>query len=665
MSSRKPRAKAAVPPASNPNLAPALASAALLVLAALDAGPLGFLPAVLRWPLAVSGIAAVWLPRAGRHAERLPRWAPAALEGLALALIFGSYLLLKVVGLHASDTDDNIYFYMARRFAQGAAPYRDFFFAHPPIHLVVPALVFGVAGFSLPLAKAIAPLAQVVAGVCLYLALRRASRPLALLAVLLHLTAYEVLMGSTDMDGENLMTAFLAAAVLLALRGRPLASGALAGLALGTGLYALAGAVALAVAFAGQSRRSFGLYAAGLAGCIGLWAGVFGALGGAGFVDGVVRYHLAKAPSGARVSLFASANPLAFVGAYLHNLGEFLGERTFGKSVVYHASLYVGAALGLGFAIPAALRASAGDGAARRGGARRLWAALLSGTPQGAALLGGAGAILFLLQWAALNEVYDFYLVPMIAFLAIPAAWALVRVGGLAAQASSPAGLLLPGLAGAAFCLHPALTRAVHDRLWPDELREKGRVVTYAWREPAAFAPAARLARALFFVDRRTKGEINPPYRHYLWNKSLTFSSAEEIAAYVRANSAADETITGASTPTPLVALLAERRVAADEADTNNKRFRSGLLSPREFWDRACADRVRFVLAAPRSRFTEETMERDPTARRWFAPVRVFEDRALRHFRPERFVLYRRRDLAEPLPAGRVCAPVEEASASR
>jgi hypothetical protein len=137
----------------------------------------------------------------------------------------------------------------------------------------------------------------------------------------------------------------------------------------------------------------------------------------------------------------------------------------------------------------------------------------------------------------------------------------------------------------------------------------------------------ARLARALFFRDRRVKGEPSPPYRHYLWNKALAFSAAPEIAAYVAANTAPDETISGSSTATPLVALLAGRRVAGDEADTNNKRFRSGMLSDRAYWDEVCADKLRFVLAQPRSRFTVSYMDRDPTAVRYFQRDRAFRTR--------------------------------------
>ena len=248
----------------------------------------------------------------------------------------------------------------------------------------------------------------------------------------------------------------------------------------------------------------------------------------------------------------------------------------------------------------------------------------------------------------------------MLVLMSLPAAWAWSQIAARVAQARVPAALGVPAALVVAFCLHVPIAHAIHDSIWPEELRDRGQIATYTWRDPSVLAGPAQLTRARFFRDRRTKGEPNPPYLHYLWNKSLAFSKAGEIAEYVKASSAPDETITGASTLAPLVALLADRRIAADEADTNNKRFRSGLLSDRDFWGRVCADRLKFVLTAARSHFTEELMDKDPTARRFFVRDRAFDDPLLRHFRPEHFVLYRRRDDVAA-PGGRACEFVEEA----
>jgi hypothetical protein len=139
-----------------------------------------------------------------------------------------------------------------------------------------------------------------------------------------------------------------------------------------------------------------------------------------------------------------------------------------------------------------------------------------------------------------------------------------------------------------------------------------------------------------------------------VWNKMLTFSTVGAIAEHVRAGSGPDETIMGASTLAPLVALYADRRIAADEADTNAKRFSAGVLTDEALFDAACADGVRFVVVAGRSHFTEDLMSGNPVASASFRLDRTFVDSELVHFRGFPISLYRRVD-RPGLPAGRVC----------
>jgi len=254
-----------------------------LALAVPDAGPLSVAPPWISVPLAAGCLGALVAREFARAGGLLARISADWWEGLAVGWAVLVFLLLKVPGIHPSGTDDNIYFYMAARFARGAIPYRDFFFSHPPVHLLVPALVFLPGGFDLALAKSIPVAAQVVAAILLWRAVRSFSRPVAVAALVLHLFAYQVLMGSTDMNGENLMTAFLAGSLWAVTRRKPLVAGVLSSLALGCGLYALAGVVALGIGVAWVSgRRGSWRFLLGLAAVTGLWVGVFWALGGSG-----------------------------------------------------------------------------------------------------------------------------------------------------------------------------------------------------------------------------------------------------------------------------------------------------------------------------------------------------------------------------------------------
>jgi len=616
--------------AARPGSAVLAAGAALVLAAAWPGGPLAFLPPALRWPLVAGALGAGW--QAARGAGGPP---DVLLERTLAALVLVVYALLKVPGLRASWTDDNVYFHMAVRLDGGEIPYRDFFFAHPPLHLAVPALVFRLAGFSTGLAKAIPAAAQGLAGFLLWLALRKSSRIVALAALVLHLLAYQVLMGSADMDGENLGTCFLMAGLLAAAAARPALAGAMAGLATGTVLYTAAGAAAIAAACALRGRRAALRFAAGLSATA---AAVFGgawAAGGRGFLEGVFGFHAAKAPAAGRAAVLGADGLAGAVGGWLHNLALDLSGPAALRSLAFHAPVLTAALLGTAALAAALLRR---EGPPRRG-------RVAPGTPEGAAAVGLVGLALFAVQGAALPERYPFYDVPAFPFLAALGGYAgLAGWRALSAPAAPRAALGWAAAGMVAFACHPLLASAAQARAFPEEEKGRGEEVVYPWRDPETLRGLGRVSRALFWAERRVKGEPEPAWRHALWNKTLAFSTAREIAAHVRAGSAPGETLSGASMLAPLVSLLADRRMAAGEVDTNQKRFATGSLRDDDFLDRVLADRVRFVLVAPRSHFTEALMEGDPRWASRFARDRVFEDAWLSRAGPVRLVLYRRRD---------------------
>jgi hypothetical protein len=654
----------------------------LLVMSTMPSGPLSYFPLVLSVPLVVAALAGWWHALADELSwPGIP--SPSRdnlLEGAGLALLLGAWVLLKIPGLHPSGTDDNIYFYMAHRVSQGAVPYRNFFFSHPPFHLLIPAGVFTVGGFSIGLAKAIPAMAQGLAGLFLYLSARGTSRGFALLVLLFHFTAYQVLMGSTDMNGENLMTAFLAAALFALVRGHPAVSGVLAAVSLGCGLYAFAGVVALGIASAAASRRALGRYALGFMAVTVAWVTVFGLMGGKAFFDGVFAYHLAKPVKDAgRVSVFESGNPFRMLSALVGNIPTYLGGDGFRKSLYYHLPHYLGLVVAFTLISSRALAAwwRASPGAARsrksRDAARpqpSSWASILSPrelaawTPDGFAKLAGLATVLFVLQWSAVQEVYDFYAVPMLALLAFAPAWASWRFFIGVRDAASWRHLIVPLAVLGVLVSHRPLALSLSRSLWPSEHQGPAGEVRYDWRDPWVLKGMARASRALFFAESRTRGEVTPHYRHYLWNKRLTFSTAPEIGEWIRDRTSPDETVTGASTLAPLVALYADRRMSGDEADTNAKRFTSGMLSDKDFFQTICTDNVRYVVAGARSRFTEAFMSGNPFLAQTFVREKVFQDPDLIHFRDFPISLYRRRDLPDIEP-GRVCGQIQAGSDAR
>src|SRR5579863_8724540 len=93
-------------------------------------------------------------PAAAMAHARFRRVAPVA----AFAAVVLVYIGLRTYQFFVADSDENIYFYMALRTAFGGrAPYRDYFFAHPPLHLAfavlalkLGALVHGAAAMVDP-----------------------------------------------------------------------------------------------------------------------------------------------------------------------------------------------------------------------------------------------------------------------------------------------------------------------------------------------------------------------------------------------------------------------------------------------------------------------------------------------------------------------------------
>ena len=129
-------------------------------------------------------------PRAPRETPRarLVRAAP----GAAFVVVALFYAALRTYQFHLADSDENIYFYMASRTAFGGLlPYRDYFFAHPPLHLAFAVLALKVGalargapamvdpagwndgGAALVAVKSIGIVAGVGAGACVYRAVRR------------------------------------------------------------------------------------------------------------------------------------------------------------------------------------------------------------------------------------------------------------------------------------------------------------------------------------------------------------------------------------------------------------------------------------------------------------------------------------------------------------
>lgn len=499
---------------------------------------------------------------------------PAAQRAILLAAIVIAFLILKAYGLVPAAGDEGIYFYSAKRAAEGALPYRDFFFAHPPLHLLPAVVLFWITAFDLALFKLIPVAAACVAGVFLWRAARRELGTVeAIVAVVCFYFAYDLLRASSHFTGINVATAFLAAGMDAILARRDQRAGVLFGCGALTGFYVVPVAAGLLILRVFEDRRA-GLRAIAAA-CL-VFAGVsalFVAASGSAYVDQVFLYHLKK-PAGE--------------GAFTRTLA----------AVAYHNSTLLwsaGIALLAGFLERKGWLAAPGDYEAPE-----CWTASRARTLRYGFVGLLAGGV-FLTNLAHVFHYYVLIVFPSLALLGGYGYGAIARAGRAAWRArprwqgpTLAAALLLASAVGA------GIVRSAGKAGQPWYPRSVGVVKQYAWHDAPLLPGWLNAAvRRSVWRDERTVGALHPSLLHYLWHESRVFEGAAALVAAVNRLDPAGGPLFGDSSSVPLVALLAGRRIAADEVDTNFMRFESGATSPDALFARLRADPAAVVIVQP------------------------------------------------------------------
>jgi|GEM_PF-719995 len=157
-----------------------------------------------------------------------------------LILVGAGFLWAKSYGFHYTvGGDENAYFYMARLMSQGKIFYRDFFFAHPPLQLVLLSLVYSIFGFHLIALKLTAVLPVLAGAAVIYHWFWKERDGLTgIFFLIIFLFNYELLKITTHPFGLNLTAFFLLLSLYYFLEDRPFLCGIFWGGAAVTGLYA-------------------------------------------------------------------------------------------------------------------------------------------------------------------------------------------------------------------------------------------------------------------------------------------------------------------------------------------------------------------------------------------------------------------------------------------
>ncbi|HPQ65434.1 MAG TPA: hypothetical protein PLI51_01725 [bacterium] len=213
------------------------------------------------------------------------------------------YLYVKSFCIqYTGSGDENAYYYMARLMVGGKIAYRDFFYAHPPLQLLLLTLVYAVFGFNIAAMKATAFIPILVGAAFLHqLAWERAGRVGSLVFLGGMLFGYEALKITSHPFGLNLTACWLMISFFFFVRGLPLVAGTLLALGALSGFYAAPwGLIPLFYYFRdwrkGEGGRRLLLFLVGSAGIFSAVTLCLLAVFGKDYFDPVIRYHFLKPP---------------------------------------------------------------------------------------------------------------------------------------------------------------------------------------------------------------------------------------------------------------------------------------------------------------------------------------------------------------------------------
>ncbi|MBN2496596.1 MAG: hypothetical protein JXR96_18550 [Deltaproteobacteria bacterium] len=527
------------------------------------------------------------------------RWAEiAAWAAFGLACAF--FLILKSFSLHWEVGDENVYFYMAWATAEhGALPYADYFFAHPPLHLLPGVLVFALLDFGPVMVRLIPVFATLVGALFLFLLARRSAGRLAAAAtVFAYLCAFSLIRASTHWTGINLAVMWVCVGLWALFGRRHVLSGVAFALGVCTGNYVLPGAIMAGMLAVLDSRRAGLRFALGL---VGPWllVQVLGlAVGGKGYLDGVYRYHFLK-PSKAGVSRSM------FYRVFTDNFALFAGC-VLAPVLAWLEPLLARAS---GAALPGAPLSAPRSGKPGESDwlPVRWWfffrRVLLERPALGAARIGALWALGYVLFIALLPRVFPFYFLLLFPAMALCAGFAAARLiahaVGLLRRArrerSFFEALAVMGVILAVLVTGYAVRVPVQRTLLPDYVRKHSKPMKWSG---SPLPGVGSVLRSCCWDDVAEAYTEYGTVQEVLYHESRFFEQAGVLAEFVRTHTRPEQTIFGDSSTAGLVALLAGRRLAAHCADTNVMRFSSGVTDARELVKKIDTPELAYVLVS-------------------------------------------------------------------
>ena len=218
----------------------------------------------------------------------------------ATLLFFGFlviFILIALKGLVALQPgDENVYYYMAKLISEGKIPYKDFFYAHPPLHIYLLALIYSTFGFNIVAMKLTPLISTLISAFFVFkIAKEKFGSAEAVISSLLFLFSYSMMFNSVFSFGIDVAAMFLViGAYFLLNKNNHYLSGLFFGFA---GITRLLSLVPISVIFAIvllRSKKNFLKLSSAFLVVLLLVNGVFIMLSSGDYLAQAYKYHLLK-----------------------------------------------------------------------------------------------------------------------------------------------------------------------------------------------------------------------------------------------------------------------------------------------------------------------------------------------------------------------------------
>ncbi len=169
------------------------------------------------------------------------------LDKLILALFIVLFLAVKLPFIYYKFSDENVYFYMGKMITDGLMPYRDFFYANPPVHIYFISLLVKVFDSNIFALKVFPIIESILISLLIFLILKKTDRYQAVAASLLYLFSFVIITTTDYSTGVNLTSLFLIGSVYLISKEKYHSAGLFAALSVLTKQYAAPAVIGLLI----------------------------------------------------------------------------------------------------------------------------------------------------------------------------------------------------------------------------------------------------------------------------------------------------------------------------------------------------------------------------------------------------------------------------------